>query len=122
MQLPRHGRMLPIFRQQSHAIDSRNARNRNHVGYVLKIDVVVSLDEGDALYANRENIGKTLAQVIPGDYFIVNLYFDVRAVVRVNVHSGMLVVRLRMFYLDEDGALRRGGVVWGLLRWLGGFG
>ena len=56
-QLTCQGRVFPIFSEQADAVDSGGAGERDDVGYVLKIRVVVCLDEGDALDANREDVG-----------------------------------------------------------------
>ena len=53
--------MLPVLRQQPHAVYAGNPSDCNHVGHVLEIDIVVGLDVGDPLHTNGENISQPLA-------------------------------------------------------------
>ncbi len=121
--------MFPILRQQSYAVDSCYTGDCDYVGYVLEVDVVVGFDEGYALHANGEDVGQALAQVIPGDGFFVDFYFDVytgmivaRMIGARMIDVGMLVAGLCMGHPDYDCRLRGRNVIRHLRRWLRDFG
>ena len=64
--------MLPVLSQQPYAVDTRNSRNSDHVRDILKINVVISLNESDTLHANGENIAQAAGQAIPYDRFFIH--------------------------------------------------
>ncbi len=69
---PAIGACLPSSVNKSHAVYPGGSCERDHVGYVLKVGVVVGFDEGYALDSDGEDIPQTFAQAIPLDCLFIH--------------------------------------------------
>src|SRR5262249_32776601 len=81
--------------------DLRSAGYVDYLGNILELDVIVTLYEQHAFRAGLEDIGKTVAEIVPAHVVLIDLQFRfsaARGFQHLDHHGTVRFVRLRVWW------------------------